>query len=95
MLLYYYRPFAQPSCEQYKYNIVGESDSDAGLGTYRVGPAAERGATYGGGASDDGDAEEHRNGLVNVGHQRSADSRQATLDHRRAYAPAGPRRGRH
>lgn len=44
---------------------------------------------------DDGDGEERRNGLVNVGHHRSADSRQATLDHRRAYAPAGLRRGRH
>jgi len=31
------------------------------------------------------------NGLVNVGHYRSSDSRQATLDHRRAYAPTGPR----
>lgn len=43
-------------------------------------------------ASRDDGEEHHRNGLVNVGHYRSSDSRQATLDHRRrAYAPTGPR----
>lgn len=64
-----------------------ESDSDV-VWVHRV--WGRRGAVHAAASDDGGDGEEHRNGLVNVGHYRSADSRQATLDHRRAYAPTGP-----